>query len=104
MAAERVAAIVEIERMGRDAVDQRRAEHVETLAAAENQCRAGGCGLAQGTPHDRRGLLPRAGQGDADGVKNAVFRHRNGFARKRFEGHVADVIGEAAEQHRSLGP
>ena len=94
MAADRIVAIVEIERMRRDAVDERGAEHIEMFAAPEDQRRPGRGGLAQRARHHRRRIVVHARQGDADGVEDGVFRHRDRFGRKRLECHLADSIRE----------
>src|SRR5262249_9764508 len=97
--AERIAAVVEIEGMGGDAIDQRGVEHVEALAPAEDQRRAFCRGLAQRTRDDRGRLLARARERHPDGVENALLRRRDSVARQRFERHPADAICKRAQKH-----
>ena len=70
MAAKRVADIVEIESMGRGAVDERRIERCGPLTAAENETFAARFAEPEHPGGDPRAGLAGAGQGDADGVED----------------------------------
>src|SRR5262245_57744994 len=88
VAAKRIAAVVVIERMRGDAVNEGRAEYVERLAVAEDQCRPRCRGLAQGTRYDCSGVLLCARERDTDSIENPLLRHFDGCARQRIVSHV----------------
>jgi hypothetical protein len=93
MAAERVAAVVEVERMGGRAVHQRGIDHRQALRRAEHQRRANAAGHAE---RDFCARLGRAGERDPHGVEYAGLRPAH---RGRGQG----VKRDRADARRKLG-
>ena len=69
MTAERIVAVVEIERVRGGAVDERSIERAHALVVAEHTGEPGG--RAQRTCDDPRGGIAASGDRDADGVEDA---------------------------------
>ena len=91
MAAQRVAAIVEIERMRRGAVDQRRIQRCHALVGAEHQTRTVRGGHAR---HDPRARLACAGQRAADRVEDRDARPMHRILRQRVVADTGDPFGQ----------
>src|SRR5208282_5852536 len=89
MAAERVVAVVEIERVRRGAVDERGIEHAQALAAAERQRRPWRRG--EGLCNDLRRSVAAAGERHADGVEYADLGPVDGLGRQVFVARGADA-------------
>src|SRR6266446_3885972 len=99
MAPERIAAVVEVERMRGDAIDQGGAERIEMPTVAEDQRRPRRSRVAQSPRDDGRRLLLRARQGDADRVEHGKLCRLDRLARKLLESQLANSIGERAQEH-----
>src|SRR5262245_16384779 len=99
MAAERVAAIVEIERVRGRAVDERGRERVDALTAAKDQGRALPRGPAQGARDDRGRVLLGARERDPDRIEDAFLGGHDRLARQRLERHLSDPIRERTKKH-----
>ena len=98
VAAERVAAVVEVERVGRRAVDERRIGDGEACRGAEHQRRAGRGG---DPPHDARARLDRAGERHPDGVEDADLRPFHRGVGQPVVAQRADALGECGDdRHR----
>ena len=98
MAAERVVAVVEVERVRRGAVDERRVERADAARGAEDQARTRR--EIERIAHEPRRVLAAAGKRDADGIEDADLR-----PVQRVGGHVAPLQrGDArAERLREAG-
>ncbi len=93
VATERIAAIIEVERMRGGAVHQGCMEHRQASLGPKDQGRAGGPGHAQCDPCTG---LARPRKRDSHGVENAYFRP---FHRDRRQA----IIGEGADAPCKLG-
>ena len=91
VSAKRVAAIVEIQRMRRGAVDQRRIQRCHALVGAEHQTRAVRRGHARDDPRAR---FARAGQRAADRVEDRDARPMHRILRQRVVADTGDPFGQ----------
>src|SRR5215831_9492981 len=101
MTAERVAAIVEIERVRCGAVNQRGRERIDTLAAAKDQSSTLPRGPTQRARHHCGRIFLGARERDPDGVEDAILRGRDRLARQRLERDLSDPIREGAKKHEN---
>src|SRR5262249_29424012 len=94
VAADGVVAVVEVERVGGGAVDERRVERGDALAAAEYQARSGAGAEGEHAFRDGRGFFPRAGKRHADEVEDADLRPVDGLRRQVFIAQGVDAFRE----------
>jgi hypothetical protein len=94
--AQRIADIVEIERVRRGAVDERRVERAGAPVAAKDQ--AGARRAAQRVGDDARAILMGAREGDADRVEDGRLRPMDRLARQRVVADGDDLLGDLFDQ------
>jgi hypothetical protein len=92
VAAERVVAVVEIERVRRGAVDYGSVERAHAAVGAENVARA--CACAQRARGKLRRVFAAAGERHADGIEHADFGPVHGVLRQVFEFDGGDALRE----------
>ena len=93
----RVAAVVEVERMRRGAVDERGAEDVGPAVVAEDQRAARSCGMQNSPAHRRCGLGVSTGDRYADGIENAFLGSLDGQCRQSPELDVENRGGDLTQ-------
>ena len=94
MAADRVVAVVEIERVRGGAVHQRGVERADTRRGAEHERGPGARVAQEDVPRDTRRVLARARQGHADVVEDADLRPMNCRWRQFIIGERIDTFRE----------
>ena len=92
VSAQRVVAVVEVERMRRGAVDQRGVEHADFFVGAEHIRRP--CCRTQRTRADARRRIGGAGDGHADRIEDADLRPVFGIGRQVVVVRSVDEFGE----------
>ena len=92
MSAQRVAAIVEVERVRRGAVDQRRIQRCHALIGAEHEARAPFDAVTRAD--DPRARLACAGQRAADRVEDRDARPMHRILRQRVVADTGDPFGQ----------
>ena len=101
MPAHMIGRVVEIQRVRRDAVDQRGIERAGAPVRAENQGRAVAGPQLQYFHDDLRGVLGGAGESDTHRVEHGDLAPLDGFRRKVLVAHRLDAFCELARQaHR----
>src|SRR3954469_18753625 len=90
MAAERIIAIVKIQRMRGGAVDYGSIERIDSPLPAEHIARP--CAAAERAPRQTRSLFMTASERDADGVENADLCPANRGWRQRVVSGCGDAL------------
>ena len=98
VAAQRIADVIEIERVRRGAVDQRRVERAGAAIAAEDEARTMPAADRQRFLDDPRAIFVRPGQRHADGVEDRRLRPEDGLTGQAVAADRDDLLGDLFEQ------
>ena len=102
--AEILGGVVEIERVGRNAVHERGIERAGAPVRSENQGRAVAGRKLERFHDELRGVFGDAGEGDAHRVEHGDLAPPDGFRRKIFISHRMDAFSELARQSHTIRP